>query len=67
MVDHQPKSVSSCVQIISEAPDAIIKSDLNVDDELIELIKMLARGAARDDHRKAKSVEPISIPEAGRE
>jgi hypothetical protein len=61
MVDHRPKSLSSCVQIISEAQSAAVENDLSVDDELIELIKMLARAAAREDYRKSKSAETIPL------
>lgn len=64
MVDHQPKSLSSCVQIISEAQFAVVKNDLSVDDEVIELIKMLARAAAREDYRRAKKAETMSLNKA---
>lgn len=64
MADHHPKSLSSCVQIISEAQFTVVKDDLSVDDEVIELIKILARAAAREDYRKAKKAETISLNEA---
>ncbi len=67
MVDHQPKSLSSCVKIISEAQFAVVKNDLRVDDEVIELIKLLARAAAREDYRTSKKAETISLIEADRE
>ena len=65
MVDHQRKSLSFCVQTISEAPTTAVEKDLSVDDELIELIKMLARAAAREDYHKAKSADTITFIEAG--
>lgn len=65
MVDHQRKSLSFCVQTISEAPSTAVEKDLSIDEELIELIKMLARAAAREDYRKSKSADTITFIEAG--
>ena len=65
MVDHQRKSLSFCFKTISEAPSTAVEKDLSLDDELIELIKMLARAAAREDYHKAKSADTITFIEAG--
>ena len=67
MVDHQPKSLNSCVQIISDAQSAAAENNVSVDDKLIELIKALARAAAREDYRTAKNAETLQHTEASRE
>ena len=61
MVDHRPKPLSSYVQSVFEASHAAVENDLSVDDELIELIKILARAAVREDYRKSKSAETIQL------
>ena len=43
------------------------ENDSEIEIELIELIKALARAAARVDYRKAKSAETMLFTEAGQE
>ena len=66
MVVYQPKSPGSCVKTNSEAPFTVVEIDLTVDYELVELIKTLARAAAREDHYKANSADVKPISEVNR-
>ena len=67
MVVYQPKSCKSCRQTNFEAPNTVAEINLNVDRELVELIKTLARAAAREDHRKANSADVIPSSEVSRQ
>ena len=59
MVAYQPNSRRSRVQINFETAFTVVEINLTVEYELVELIKTLARAAAREDHRKANGADAI--------
>ena len=67
MARDQSNARNSSVRSPSEAPLASVEDDSHIKIELIELVKALARAAAREDYRKAKSAETIPFTEAGQE
>jgi hypothetical protein len=67
MVRDQLNARNSSVHSPSEVLLASVENDSDIEIELIELVKALARAAAREDYRKAKNAETIPITEAGRE
>ncbi len=67
MARDQSNAGNSSVSSPSKAPLTSIENDSDIEIELIELIKALARAAAREDYRKAKSAETIPFTEAGQE
>jgi hypothetical protein len=58
-------NADSRVRSLSEKILVSVYNDSGIEIELIELVKALARAAARDDYRKAKDAETISLTEAG--
>ena len=67
MACDQSNSANSYVRPPSEAPLASVENGSDIKTRLIELIKALARAAAREDYRKAKSAETIPFTEASQE
>ena len=65
MARDQSNAGNSSVHSPSEAPLASVENDSDIKIELIELIKALARAAAREDYRKAKDAETIPLTVAG--
>lgn len=59
MVVYQPNSLRSPVQINVEKAFTVVEINLTVEYELVELIKTLARAAAREDYRKANGADAI--------
>jgi len=67
MARDQSNAHNSSVRPPSEAPRASIENDSDIKIELIEFVKALARAAAREDYRKAKSAETMPFTQAGQE
>lgn len=67
MARDQSNARNSSVRSPSEVPLASVENGSDIKIELIELVKALARAAAREDYRKAKSAETIPFTEAGQE
>jgi hypothetical protein len=45
---------------------ATVGEKANIENELVEIIRALARAAAREDHRKAIEANAVAATEAGR-
>ena len=67
MARDYSKTGNTCVRSSPEFPFAGVDNDSDIKIELIELIKTLARAAARVDYRKAKNAETIPFTKAGQE
>jgi hypothetical protein len=49
-----------------DGPGSIVGEESNIENELVEIIRALARAAAREDHRKAIEGNAVTATEAGR-
>ena len=67
MACDQSNASNSCFRFPSEPPLASVENDSDIKTRLIELIKALARAAAREDYRKAKNAVTMPFTEASQE
>jgi hypothetical protein len=49
-----------------DGPGSIVGEESNIENELVEITRALARAAAREDHRKAIEGNAVTATEAGR-
>ena len=67
MARNQSNAGAHGIRSRSDGSVASVEIDSEIENELIELVKALARAAAREDYRNAKDVETIPLTEAGSE
>jgi len=67
MAGNQSDAGVNCIRFRSDGSVVSVEFDSDIESELIVLVKALARAAAREDYRKAKSAETIPFTEAGQE
>lgn len=67
MVGNQSNAEVDSIQSRSDGSVASVEIDSDIESKLIELVKALARVAAREDYRRAKNAETIPLTVAGPE
>jgi DNA-binding protein YbaB len=67
MARNQSNAGSHSIRSRSDGSVASVEIDSEIENELIELVKALARAAAREDYRKVKDTDTNPLTVAGSE